>query len=401
MAGGRSWEPASPPCMTPAPLWLARAAALLSLLLVGCPQLETPLSTVSGRVIGAHPGAFAYPLGRADLRVSLALPDGSFRIDGVPTGVEALILYDGAARAELAPVALQGGETNRLADRFGTDAVLAPEEEGRRMPLAATVLLAALPEGGASATGASYTVVGTHLEARIQLDTEYAVELYPLPAGRFTVRAALGGFLEAGAAIDAISGATTPLALPLDIDADSALPGCASAVACDNDLICSAVDGRCYACQAASDCDPGERCELAAGLCMPDSGAPAATVCSACIGDAGCASGVCVVPAGETIGYCSQGCAAPQDCPAGFACAGSRCVAPDGCDDWLQTMGAPCIGDADCSADLAGGWCEHAPDAAGTCTAGCAVDADCRLGTGAASTFVCRPGGRLGSYCAP
>lgn len=373
---------------------------MLAVLLAGCPQLETPLATVTGRIVGARDGAFAYPMGRPDLEVAVALPDGTFRIDGVPTSVGALVLYDGTARAELAAVELAGGETNRLADRFGTDAVLAPAEEPQRMPLAAKVLAMALPSGGARATGTSYTVVGTDLAGKVQGSTEEAVELYPLPAGRFEVRVELAGFTGATAAIDATAGATTPLTLPLEIDRDAEAPGCGAALACENDLSCNPVDGSCYACQSPSDCDVDETCETTIGLCMPAAGGPAAAACSACIGDAGCTSGACVVPAGESMGYCSRACGAPQDCPAGFGCSAGRCVTPDDCADWLQTMGAPCVEDVDCTG-LAGGWCEHAPDAPGACTATCVVDVDCQVGTGAASTFVCRAGGRLGSYCAP
>ena len=251
MARGRSRGLASPHGMVPK--GTLGAAALLALLVTGCPELETPVAGVSGRIVAARGGAYAYPFGRPDQKVALALPDGTFRIEAVPTSVTALVLFDGADRAELVPVSLDGGESTRIADRFGADAALAPEEEGRRMPLAATLVAVAIPEGGVSATGASYEMAGTDQDDVEQGELEEAVELGPLPAGRFDLRAALPGFVEVRATVELYAGATTLLSLPFGIDADANAPGCGAGLACENGLRCNPESGRCYACQAAAE----------------------------------------------------------------------------------------------------------------------------------------------------
>jgi hypothetical protein len=366
--------------------------------LAACPELETPLATVTGRIVGASPGAYAYPLGRPDLKVSVAVAeDWTFRLEGVPTSAGAFILYDGApfpnGRAERVVLELAGGEENRMADRFGAGASV---DDVLRMPLAGAVIAAALPEGGATAIGPAYSVVETDHTDLVPATGEEAIAIYPLPAGSFDVTARLAGFVSRRVTVEVASGATMAVALALEVDTASPAPGCGYALACDNDLHCETADGRCYACTSTAGCGPGETCATSVGLCQPPPGTSAGATCAACTGTADCVSAACVVPGDSLVGYCSRGCATDADCQAGFACdtTSGLCTAPFGCDDWLQTMGAPCLDDADCD-DLSGGRCEHLPDQPGYCTAACTFDADCRVGAGSAA-FTC-----VGGYCTP
>lgn len=367
--------------------------------LAACPELETPLATVTGRIVGASPGAYAYPLGRPDLKVSVAVAeDWTYRLAGVPTSVGAFILYDGApfpnGRAERVVLDLEGGEENRIADRFGAGASV---DDALRMPLAGALIAVARPEGGATAIDPAYSVVETDHTDLVPATGEEAITIYPLPGGSFDVTARLAGFLSRRVTVPVASGATTAVTLALEVDTTSSAPGCAHALACDNDLHCDTGDGRCYACTSTGGCGPGETCITSVGLCQPPPGTSAGATCAACTRADDCVSAACVVPADSLVGYCSRGCAADADCQAGFACDGTNglCTAPSGCDDWLQTMGAPCLGDASCSDDLSGGRCEHLPDQPGYCTAACTFDADCRIGTGSAA-YTCVAG-----FCAP
>jgi hypothetical protein len=371
---------------------LLRPALFAALLLAGCGGLDTPVATVTGRIAGARAGAYAYPLGHPSQKVPVSPADGAWRIEGVPTSVAAVVLFDGADRAELVPVRVEGGETNRVADRFGADAAV---PEATRMPLAGAILAAATPDGGAVPREATFTVVGTdHAGLRSDVEDEGVATIGPLPAGRFDLDVGLRGFHGARMPIQVVAGASVAAQLELEVDLDDDAPGCGSTPGCDHDLTCGA-DGRCYACAADGDCETDETCDLALGLCRPTAG-PATATCAACSGDADCASGVCVVEVGESDGYCSVPCAA--GCPAGFACGGGdRCEAPTGCADWLQTMAMTCVEDAACAEDLAGGRCERTGVAPGFCTAPCATDADCQLGTFTAAMLVCAAGG----HCAP
>jgi hypothetical protein len=368
----------------------ALAALLAALVLSGCGRLETPYATVSGRIVGSTSAAYAYPLGRPDLKVIPSDSDGSFRIEAVPTSVEALVLYDGTDRAELVWIDVEGGVENRIGDRYGRDTAVAEEA---KMALAGRVRAVVVPDGGAVPNDPSFTVHETNMAGLHPATGVEYVDLYPLPAGRFDLSGALPGFLERRVSVQVDASATVFAQLLLQIDLDDAAPGCEAANECENGLSCSPLDGRCYACTSSGGCSAGQMCDVEVGLCTPDSGLDAGT-CEACHDDIGCASGVCVIGSGGTTGYCSRGCAADADCPAGFACGGGggRCVAPEGCSAWLQTMGSTCLEPDQCAQDLAGGFCDRIGDAPGHCTATCTIDADCRIGTGIAATLVCSPG---------
>ncbi|HSM93897.1 MAG TPA: hypothetical protein VLT47_13525 [Anaeromyxobacteraceae bacterium] len=222
-------------------LALSLAAAAL---LTACPELETPIATVSGRIVGASPGAYVYPLERPDLRASVAT-DGSWVLHGVPTTVEALVLFDGGpfptGRAELVAVELDGGALNRLPDRFGGAAAVDP---GLLMPLAAEVIATVTVDGGATIQGPSFTVAETEHQA-ISPASGAQVTIYPLPAGTWDVSASLPGFVSAQAEVQAQPGIAASVTFDLAIDVNLARPGCAALPGCDGGLTCNPADGRC------------------------------------------------------------------------------------------------------------------------------------------------------------
>lgn len=391
--------------------WLALAAALLS----ACGALESPVGDVSGRIVGAAAGGYAYPMGRPDLAVPLDVDAdgvGTYYLADVPNTVPAIVLYDGApapdgnlttpdGRAELVPIHLSGGVTNVVPDRYGAGAVLPAAQEGLRMPLAGTVLAAAVPEGGATPWRPTFDLPETvHADLVPAAGGVYLV--WPLPAGRFDVGALLTGFVGAGTVVNVVSGATMAAPVPLPVDLGAPERGCvavssAAPAPCENGLVCEPSDGRCYECTASdtSHCS-GNTCNLETHLC--EAPAPSSsTWCSPCTWHSDCSSGmICRVLTGQTTGYCTtDGCGSDSDCPAGFDCHRPDeyveyrvCRSPEGCDAWIQTMGAPCYSDDRCHDALEGGWCSgESGDQAGACTAACSTDEDCAVGT--ATNFRC------------
>ncbi len=380
----------------------------LAVIVGACGGLETPVGAITGRIVGAATtGAYVYPLGRPDLKVDVQ-PDGSYRLEAVPIELRALVLYDGFpmpdGRAELVQVRLTGGTENRIPDRFGG--------AGGLMPIAGTVLAAAVPDGGATPWRPTFTLPAT-VHAGITPDTGGVREIWPLPAGQYDVGAVLTGF-DAGRITVTVSAAMTSAApVPLLIDAGATAPGCGSVPvtpACENGLVCEPADGRCYECTAsdASNCSSG--CDLDTHTC--NAPAPAvSTWCSPCTsGSNDCASATlpglyCRVSEDSTTGtgYCTNGCTSDSDCSAaGFKCDEGRCKALEGCNGWVQTMGAVCYSDSRCASYLAGGRCSGDHDGLpGTCTAPCAVDGDCAVGS--VTSFVCAPvpGGEMPLGCVP
>jgi hypothetical protein len=391
--------------------------------------LEQPVGDVSGRIIGATKGGYAYPMGRPDLAVPLDVPlgcagsdcVGTYSIPNVPNTVSAIVLYDGApppgvstvdGRAELVPIHVNGGETNTIPDRYGAAAVLSAAQEGLRMPRAGTVLAAAVPEGGATPWRPTFDLPGT-IHANLVPASGRVYNVWPLPAGRFDVGALLTGFEGGATTVNVVSGATMTAAVTLPIDGGAAAPGCGSAPGCENGLVCEPLDGRCYECTLGdvSHCSgnlaapPGEVCKD--HLCV----APAAAVstyCSPCTSSTDCASEppvpnmYCRKPDDSTTGYCTRsGCSYDLDCPAGFGCSEGVCRPPNGCGAWIQTMGAVCYSNSTCYYGLKNGWCRGvSDDHAGTCTADCRADVDCHVGTGFNSNYACNLAAAR-PYCMP
>lgn len=368
-----------------------------------CGGLESPVGAVTGRIVGASvPGAYVYPLGRPDLKAEVQV-DGTYRLEAVPTGVRSLVLYDGFpfpdGRAELVVQEILGGRENRIPDRFGGVSGL--------MPVAGTVLAAAVPDGGATPWRPTFNLPQT-VHANLIPVTGGVYSVWPLPAGEYDVGALLEGFIAGGSTVTVSAATTSAAPVPLLVDLGATAPGCGAVSAaapsrCENGLVCELADGRCYECTAsdAGNCSSG--CNLATRTC--NAPAPAvSTWCSPCTsGSTDCESATvaglyCRVSDGSTTGYCTRLCSYDSDCSAaGFKCDEGRCKAPEGCAGWIQTMGAVCYSDSRCAYYLARGWCfGGSADRPGYCTAPCAADADCRVATGATSTFSCVSG-----HCAP
>jgi hypothetical protein len=382
---------------------LALAAALLS----ACGGLETPVGdvvplppfgSVSGRLVGAGagtstiPAPYAYPLGRPDLKVAIAA-DGTYQLDGVPTGAQAIVLWDGVERAELVSLSFSAEGEARISDRYGSNAAVV---DAQKMPFAGSVLAAVAPEGGAIAWLPSFTMRSTDLSEQRPLSGGVTT-VYPLPGGTFDLAAVLPGFVEGSTPVTVLAAATVTAQVTLPIDPTAPAPGCGSSPGCENGLVCNVSDGRCYVCTASdtSNCLVNEVCDSSTGLCKSTG---QAAICSACAADAECQPGICVIPSGSSAGYCSRTCVADTDCPSGFFCGDTskRCKAPEGCEKWLLTMGATCLSSERCDDALDHGRCEHPEYQAGYCTAPCKSSTDCRIGSGLASTFNC-----TGGYCTP
>lgn len=378
------------------------AVALLAMFLVACGALESPVGEVTGRIYGASAGAYAYPLGRPDLKTSL-VPSGAgystYTLPEVPIEVQSLVLYDGADRAELVPVHVTGGQVNAVAERYGA---AAPVDELVRMPLAGTLLAVAVPEGGATPWQPSFTLPATDHGGLVPASGGI-FNVYPLPAGRYTLGAKLAGFVPGTAFVDVSAGATMPGPVPLPVDLGAPAPGCgavsSSAPApCEGGLVCEPADGRCYECTTTNvvNCASG-KCVAETHLCEPVA-LPQATYCAACTSSAGCATGlICRIALGSVTGYCTKaGCSSDADCPAGFDCSDSGvCRPPEGCTNWIQTMGSVCYSNERCHDALEGGWCQRTSyEAPGYCTAACGDTSDCRVGT--LSTLVC-----IFGHCSP
>lgn len=357
------------------------------------------MGEVTGRIVGASAGALVYPLGRPDLQVApVVQPDGvaAYSLPAVPTSIDAIVIFDGSDRAERVPVRLAGGTVNRIPDRFGAAATVA---ETVRMPLAGTVLAAAVPDGGATPWRPTFSLRATvHAELVPATGGVYAV--WPLPAGTYEVSAALAGF-EAGRTTVSVSAAMTSAApVSLLIDVGATAPGCGAVPVtpqCGNGLICEPSDGKCYECTAIDTSRCPGACNLETHLC--EAPAPAAsTACSPCASAADCATGmICRIAYGAVSGYCTfGGCSSDSDCPAGFDCSDyGVCRAPKGCDAWIQTMGASCYSSSRCDSEYYGGledgWCAGAvSETAGYCTAACQTDSDCAVGS--VTSLVCRLG---------
>ncbi|HSN14258.1 MAG TPA: hypothetical protein VLT61_06465 [Anaeromyxobacteraceae bacterium] len=352
-------------------------------------------------------------MGRPDLGVPLDVRDGvgTFHIANVPNSVSAIVLYDGAprlrgdppvpdGRAELVPVHVSGGAITTIPDRFGARAVLSSTDESLRMPLAGTVLAAAVPEGGATPWQPTFDLPQT-VHANLAPSSGGTFTVWPLPAGRFDVAARLPGFVQGGRAVNVVAGQTMAAPVALQVDLGAPAPGCGSVSAsapsrCENGLVCEPSDGRCYECTAgdASLC-PSGLCDAAVHLCKPPASA-ASTICSPCTSDAGCANPSvpmsCQISSGATSGYCTIGCSSSSDCPAGFGCSDAHlCRPPAGCGAWLQTMASPCYSSEHCGDALHDGWCAGGSSSiAGYCTASCSADADCAVGT--MTSLVCQLG---------
>lgn len=385
--------------------------AALTLALAACGGLDTPdlsVASVEGRIVGAAPGAFAYPLGRPDLRVEIGA-DGRYAFERIAVATGSLVLVDGVvageARARLVPLRLSGGDRTSVADEYGEYAGVA---DGTKMPLASRVYATARVRNGALVAGARFAVAGTHLAdvATQPVPLETVAELWPVPAGLFDVAAVLGGYTPGLAPdVDVPVAQSIDVEVDLDVDEDDDAPGCLT-TGCRGGLDCED-DGFCYECDDDSDCASG-RCDGEVHTCRADPASPvdACAACDPSVVDA-CGAGNLCLPTGGASGYCTRTCADDADCPSGLACRepspGTRaCLPLRGCAEYLATFGASCLKDEACSEGLNEGECQGrtaGDPKPGFCTARCEVDGDCPASLGYTCSHVESGTGDL--FCAP
>jgi hypothetical protein len=360
----------------------------LALAAAACGGLSTPdLSTgaVSGRIVGATTGAFAYPLDRPDLKVATDAA-GRFTVLRVPVGAQGIVLFDGhpmgAGRAEIVPVVVGGATTSRIDDRYGDAAPDGPP----KMPRASLVLATAHVRNGSKVSSARYTVVRTdQVDVPTVADSasrHTVAELWPVPKGTFDVAASLAGFAPGLApAVDVPEGATVEVEIDLAVG-DDAVRGCASSgVGCRTGLQCESDTGDCQECNSDAEC-PGSTCSTVTGTCVAVV-TGTGEMCDECSSGDVCAGLACVIASGATTGYCSKSCTVASDCPAGFDCQGSQCVALQGCAAYYAMFGSACLRDDACTGALAGGVClgrTQGDLAPGYCSAQCTTGADCPFG---------------------
>jgi hypothetical protein len=360
------------------------AALSAALLLAACGGLNSPdLATgqVSGRLAGAQPGAFAYALGAPQTKVEIAA-DGSYTINGVPvtaTGTAPIVLFDGATKADIVAAPVKGASKTRADD---TDA--------SALALARKVTVTAACSGSVSPDNVTYEVEGVALRDDPKGSSG---TLFPLPPGKFKVRAHAKGMLDAEKDVDVSNGDdSADLQMQVE-DSDTSQRGCLSNGCSVGDLKCDN-DGRCYPCTSDSQCSAGYKCSNhqcqsdnpdLAGVCL-HVGCTSDGVCA--FGPAGASQpGMCIASAGSTI--CSHGCTTDLDCPSGLSCAADSLsgrfacqpLATQSCSSFLKVFGTICDSqnkDFVC-AGLADAKCLGAghSGASGYCTSRCTTQADC------------------------
>ncbi len=351
----------------------ARTALIVAATLWGCGGLRNPdvaTGSVQGHITGAAPGALAYVLGHPDVAAPIA-GDGTFRLDGVPAGEQYLVLYDGDLGAELLEVEVVSADLKQVA----VDHTLAP---------AGSILAADNPLGGVRATGLVFGVDGTPLQG---FQATPSATLFPLPAGKFSLRARQPGFHETVALVEVFSGQSVPVEMQLDVDGGSGAPGCLSS-SCEEGLSCNPADGHCYLCVTSADCPGGGTC-TGDHVCEPSS-AGSGAFCDACASAADCSGGNnarCATTnehGDATPGYCTSACT--SDCQAGTKCVNGTCQVELSCLAYATSFGATCLKSDSCGAGLEGGTCYRPPGvpstSLGTCTASCQVGVPCPAGFG-------------------
>jgi hypothetical protein len=371
----------------------ASLVVLLAAALGACGGLDSPdavLSTgqVTGQLANAKPGAYVYVLGSPNRRAEVQ-GDGSFIVDRVPlgTGAAQLVVYDGGligeGRAELVTTDVKPAARTHV------------ERDAANMPLAGSIAVAVNCKGNQKADKAKYTVDGTEFEDH---GGGERVTLFPVPAGRYTVRASLPGLKGPPKEIVVAAGSSAVGEIDMDSDDGDARRGCLS-TACPGSLVCDDSDGRCYQCKngnGATGCATGVACQ--GHVCGGSGGADdGRSACLPCAADAECApqgGGRCI-PASDGSGkVCSRACSADTDCPSGFGCGTApdgrqACIAAPSCAAVLDVFGIACVDDnaLDCPA-LADAKCfglekeRGQVSQPGYCTSRCSTNADCPTSRG-------------------
>lgn len=281
----------------------SRQLALTALLplLVACGGIVDPdLTTgeVTGALANAQPGAYAYVLGAPATKA--AVVNGAFRLQHAPVGNVQVVIYDGASKAEALEVQVKPASRAALS------------RDAADMPLAGSIVPVPRCGGGASGTGVHFTVEGTDLQ-----DMDAGKPLYPLPAGQYSLRGVLPGYVSAAKDVKVEAGAEAPEELELEVDDSLKDRGCLAGSGCDEGLICQS-DGRCC---TASGCS--QSLQEFWSECVVGS-----TSCASALGT----SGFCYATSG-LVGRCTVGCATdPNICPSsrGMICdpAAQVCVKP-------------------------------------------------------------------------
>lgn len=230
---GRRARPRGLPAVRTLALPLACALACV----LACGGLASPdLST--GEVVGtlqhAQPGAYAYALGAPQTKQPVL--DGAFRLQGVPAGDQRVLVWDGAARAELVDVHLAPASRARI-DRDALD-----------LPLAGGIAPTAQLPPGIAKKALRFSVEGTEFQ-----DADASAlpngALYPLAPGDYQLRAVLPGFKDHPVKVKVNGGAPDAAAVPLDVDggAPPKSRGCLASpdTLCDPGLHCAG-DGLCH-----------------------------------------------------------------------------------------------------------------------------------------------------------
>jgi hypothetical protein len=362
---------------------------LAASVLAGCGGIDSPdlgKGQVTGRLTGVAPGAsaFVYALGHPETKVPVG-SDGTYSIAGVPVDTTQVVVFDGNHGIDVVPVQIKGASRSSAADR-----------DTRDLKVASEILAAAQPAGGVSPANAQYEVEGVALAQEARGDH---ATLFPIPPGKFKVRAVADGLRDIPVDVDVAEAATLQVQVGMDVDDSDARKGCI-ANGCSGDLKCNGDssgkgDGRCYQCTDTTQCAAGSKCDN--NVCVSESG-DLRGVCLPCTqdnecgpGPAGAATqgGKCVVMPGGGGSVCRHGCASDLDCPSGLACDPTgKCMAGNGCSAVLQAFGQTCLSNDGCSAALADAKCvglvknQGSVVTPGYCSSHCLSNADCPVSLG-------------------
>jgi hypothetical protein len=371
------------------------AASVLS----GCGGIDSPdlgKGQVSGRLTGLPPGAsaFVYALGHPETKVAVQA-DGTYTMPAVPVEAKQVVVFDGETGIDLVDMEVKSASLASVPDR-----------DKSNLKVASFIQAAARPSGGVSAANAQYEVEGVVVTS----DNRGAVaSLFPIPPGKFKVRALASGLRDVPVDVDVAAAATVQVEVGMEVDdQDTSHKGCVANGCSDGNLKCNGDssgkgDGRCYQCTDSTQCAAGYKCDGTANACVPETGERG--VCLPCAANLDCAGtaagpGQCVVMPGGGGSVCSHGCASSLDCPSGLACgANGTCVALNGCAAVLQAFGQTCLDDSACPTALADSKCVGLVKNKGTvlfagyCSSRCTVPADCPTG------YACTQDTLLGLVC--
>lgn len=164
------------------------AAAPVFLLLAACGGLTTPDTStgeITGQITGAQSSSMVYVLGKPEVAVELA-PDGSFTLPDVPVGTAKLVVFDGGNRADIVAVEVKGAGRSSL------------RKDSSELPKAGKLTADAHCDDQKSPDGTEFEVTSDAGEATRLKATRKGgkVELFPVPKGKWKLRAKQQGYYE-------------------------------------------------------------------------------------------------------------------------------------------------------------------------------------------------------------